>query len=134
MCNPVTKVKAMRNTCEHYIGEALKIRLEELEELLLCAANEHSGRLENYALCFEYVAPGTFKDQDKGYWRYCMSWGGPSDEFRFYMNEDHSRVRVEYWFMDWFDGAHRDCTKEAVALHLWFWLVSNGAVSAATRH
>ena len=34
--------------------------------------------------------------------------GGPSDEFRFYVSGPGFNLhRVEYWFMDWFDGASR---------------------------
>lgn len=59
-----------------------------------------------YGLCVDYVEPGTFNDQPEGYVRYQISWGGPSDEFRYYVNPDGSVHRIEYWFLDWFDGAH----------------------------
>ena len=62
-----------------------------------------------YGLGFDYVAPYTFKDQDRGYWRYQLSWGGPSDEIRFYGDYiEQFRCEMsyaEYWFMDWYDGA-----------------------------
>jgi len=51
-------------------------------------------------LCFDRVEAGTFKDQRAGYWRWQLSWGGPSEEFRLFDNGD-----LEYWYMDWFDGA-----------------------------
>lgn len=63
-----------------------------------------------YGLSFDYVAPYTFgSGQDRGYWRYQLSWGGPSDEIRFY-GDYISRYYcamsyAEYWYMDWFDGA-----------------------------
>jgi len=64
-----------------------------------------------YGLSFDYVAPETFgEDQEEGYFRYQLSWGGPSDEFRFYVSPSRHGFtphRVEYWFMDWFDGASR---------------------------
>lgn len=63
------------------------------------------GTLNEYGLGFDYVAPNTFNGQRRGYWRYQLSWGGPSDEFRFYCDESRRPVRVEYWFMDWGDGA-----------------------------
>ena len=46
-------------------------------------------------------------DQETGYWRFQLSWGGPSDEFRIYtVSEDTKDIEhIEYWFMDWFDGA-----------------------------
>ena len=58
------------------------------------------------ALGFDYVEPGTFTDQLEGYWRWQLSWGGPGDEFRIYVNPDKSVHRIEYWYLDWFDGAH----------------------------
>ena len=33
------------------------------------------------------------------------SWGGPSDELRGYVNENRELHRLEYWFLDWMDGA-----------------------------
>jgi hypothetical protein len=44
-------------------------------------------------------------DQLEGYWRWQFSWGGPSDELRAYVNELKEIHRLEYWFMDWMDGA-----------------------------
>ena len=61
--------------------------------------------LDNYGLSFDYVAPHTFTDQTEGYYRWQLSWGGPSDEFRIYVDEMTRPDRVEYWFIDWFDGA-----------------------------
>ena len=62
---------------------------------------------ENYieGLCFDYVEPKTFTDQLEGYWRWQLSWGGPGDEFRIYVNPDKSVHRIEYWYLDWYDGA-----------------------------
>ena len=54
---------------------------------------------------FDYVEPHTFDSQLEGYWRWLCSWGGPSDVLRSYVNRDDSIHRVEYWFMDWMDGA-----------------------------
>lgn len=51
-------------------------------------------------LGFDYVEAGTFKDQRAGYYRWQLSYGGPSEEFRLFDNGD-----LEYWFLDWFDGA-----------------------------
>jgi len=56
-------------------------------------------------LCFDYVEPETFTDQLEGYWRWQLSWGGPGDEFRIYVNPDKSVHRIEYWYLDWYDGA-----------------------------
>ena len=56
-------------------------------------------------LCFDFVSVDTFEDQDRGYWRFQMSWGGPSDEFRIYTDDENEIEYIEYWYMDWFDGA-----------------------------
>ena len=61
---------------------------------------------EYEALSFDYVEPNTFNDQIEGYWRWQFSWGGPSDELRAYVNEHKEIHRLEYWFLDWGDGAH----------------------------
>ena len=72
------------------------------------------GRFDEHGLSFDYVAPGTFNNQKRGYWRYQISWGGPSEEFRFYAEPfyngrrmDFRLTRIEYWFLDWFDGYGR---------------------------
>ncbi len=71
---------------------------------------EHGTNMNEYGLSFDYVAPETFPDQPEGYFRYQISWGGPSDEFRIYAQRlgeySYSIYRIEYWFLDWFDGAN----------------------------
>ena len=72
---------------------------------------ERQKDLERYGtdfegLSFDYVPPHTFEKQPEGYWRWQFSWGGPSDELRAYVNEHREIHRLEYWYMDWFDGAH----------------------------
>ena len=62
-------------------------------------------------LGFDYVEPHTFNDQVEGYWRWQFSWGGPSDELRAYVNENYEIHRLEYWFLDWGDGAHINLSK-----------------------
>jgi len=84
--------------------------------------NEDIGSFYDYGLAFDYVTPGTFKDQTRGYWRYQLSWGGPSDEIRFYGEVQGFRAaldRADYHFMDWFDGAKINVTDEPVVQWLW---------------
>lgn len=64
------------------------------------------GTLWEYGLCFDYVARDTFTDQEGPYFRYQLSYGGPSTEFRFFVDIDRVPYKIEYWFLDWFDGAH----------------------------
>ncbi len=62
----------------------------------------------NTALSWDFVERETFEGQTKPYFRFQLSWGGPSDEFRIYVNCDQSIDYIEYWYMDWFDGAFVD--------------------------
>ena len=75
------------------IRKLYKAENQETEEL---------GSLNEYGLSLDYVEAGTWKNQVKGYKRYQLSWGGPSEEFRLYDNSH----RIEFWYLDWFDGAY----------------------------
>ena len=61
--------------------------------------------VNNTCLCWDYVEKGTFNDQERGYFRLQLSWGGPGDEFRIYVDYDKSIDYIEYWYLDWYDGA-----------------------------
>jgi hypothetical protein len=124
-------------SCEQRINAELQSRLDDLQTLwtAFIAGREDAelGCLNDYGLCFGYVAPDTFDDQDEAYYRYQLSWGGPSDEFRFFVNPDLSCHRVEYRFLDWFDGAHRVLTGEDRRLlrDLFDWFGACGLVREA---
>jgi len=68
------------------------------------AQDEELGNIFEYGLCFDYVPAGTFRDQKRGYFCYQLSWGGPSDEFRFYCGPDLKVDKITYAYLDWFDG------------------------------
>jgi len=62
--------------------------------------------INNSALSWDYVEAETFENQEEGYYRLQLSWGGPSDEFRIYTTQYADEIDViEYHYMDWFDGA-----------------------------
>ena len=90
--------KDYEKTCAERINDQWQQRREDLSD------PEFEG------LGFDYVEPHTFTDQLEGYWRWQFSWGGPSDELRGFVNEHGELHRVEYWFMDWMDGAKLDVT------------------------
>lgn len=99
-------------TCKQRIKHEFAKEITTLRELWKVyteggpeAETEDGQKFKEYGLSFDYVAPGSFRDQKRGYFRYQISWGGPSDEFRFYTDERLVPERIEYWFMDWFDGA-----------------------------
>jgi hypothetical protein len=94
--------------CKDLVKKRLRSRINELRRLWKGYQSDDESlgeEFNNYALSFDYVAPGTFRDQEQGYFRYQISWGGPSDDFRFYVNPDFSCYSIEYWYLDWFDGA-----------------------------
>lgn len=131
-------MEAKNTTCEQRIEQHLQSRKSDLQKLwtAYCEGIEalsDLGSIHEYGLCFDYVSPDTFEGQTEGYFRYQLSWGGPSDEFRFYTNPDFSCHRIEYWFLDWFDGAHRVLNGEHKALlsELWDWFSEIGAAQAA---
>ena len=85
--------KDYQKTCAERIADQWQQRQEDMKD------PEFEG------LGFDYVDPHTFTDQLEGYWRWQFSWGGPSDELRAFVNENKEIHRLEYWFMDWHDGA-----------------------------
>ena len=92
----------------HYCGRMADIReLWELWRNDPDATDPELGNFNEYGLCWDYVSPGTFNGQRRGYFRWQLSTGGPSDEFRIYVDERLAVCRIEYWFLDWFDGARR---------------------------
>ena len=72
---------------------ALEVLYEDLSEY-----EDFFDYVNNYGLCFDYVEKGTFTDQDRGYFRFQISWGGPSDEFRIYVDYDKQITHIDYWF------------------------------------
>ena len=128
------------DTCEARIADNLQSRLDDLRKLwtAYCDGDEsrHANELGTffeYGLCFDYVPPHTFSGQKEANFRYQLSWGGPADEFRFFVNPDLSCHRIEYWFLDWYDGAHRVLSDENESLlqEIWDWFRETQAVDAA---
>ena len=74
-------------------------------------------------LSFDYVTPFTFKEQPEAYYRFQMSWGGPSDEFNIYTDSSKNIQKIEYWFKDWWDGASLDCTDNELVKKICSWFV-----------
>lgn len=89
--------------CKDVVGEHYASRMADIRRLAYAAGrgSAEADEWSNYALSFDYVVT----DQKRGYFRYQLSCGGPSDEFRFYVDERLQLTRIEYWYLDWFDGA-----------------------------
>ena len=107
-------------TCKERVKGEWLDRREDLKKLLNAPDNETEelGSLNNYGLCIDKVEAGTFEGQRKDYIRYQFSWGGPSDELRIFKNGG-----MEYWFLDWFDGASLDVTNDKVANMVKDWVL-----------
>jgi len=61
----------------------------------------------DYGLGFDFVESDGDYNDGAPYFRYQMSYGGPSDEVRFYESG-----MIEYVFLDWFVGVGFDVTDE----------------------
>jgi len=68
---------------------------------------QYQVRFNEYGLSFSYVELD--KDTEQDYFKYLLSWGGPSDEIRFYDNG-----AIEYVYMSWFCGVGFNVTKDDV--------------------
>jgi len=98
-----------RGKCVDVVEESFKGRMEDIRTLFKAKnqTTEELGNLDEYGLSIDFVEAGTFKDQREDFYRYQLSWGGPSEEFRIYKNGD-----IEFWYLDWFDGAKTDVKGE----------------------
>mgnify|MGYP003151820104 FL=1 len=76
----------MTQKCKDRVEENFKDRMEQLKQ----------GELEPLSIDKNV----DWDDGKPSYKRIQISWGGPSDEFRIYANGT-----IEYWFLDWYDGA-----------------------------
>lgn len=96
-------------TCADRVRGAFYSRMEDIRELYYACGEyvEGLGSINDYGLCIDRVEAGTFEGQRAPYTRYQLSYGGPAEEFRIYDNGE-----VEFWFLDWFDGAHIDVDGE----------------------
>ena len=90
--------KSARDDLEQFLAE-------EFSDLV--GYDDFFDYVNQSGLCFDRVEAGTFEGQRAGYWRWQLSWGGPSDEFRLF--DDDS---LEYWYLDWGDGASVDVTDD----------------------
>lgn len=121
-------------------GSELSDRISDLRKLWKAEQDgnedgvEDLGTLNEYGLCFDYVPRGTFADQKQGYFRYQLSTGGPADEFRFFCESvDGMPYKVEYWFLDWFDGANITLhgTQEQLLMELFDYITGGEAQKMA---
>ena len=94
--------------CKDLVQKKYEGTMKDLRDILDNDKEEtRQEELDNFGLDISLIEAGTFEGQRADYVRYQLSWGGPADEFRIYKNGD-----VEYWYMDWYDGAKVDVIGE----------------------
>lgn len=106
-------------TCAERVREHWASRKSDLDRFMNATDEATQQEFDEYALCFDYLPPGTYRDQKRGYWRYQISWGGPSDEIRMWGDRDLTLYRAEYWYLDWYDGASINVTNSKCVQWLW---------------
>jgi len=124
-------------SCDQRIQKHLDSRLEDLRILwdAYCKGEEDVedlGNIYDYGLSIDYVPHDEEYNMEAGYLRYQLSWGGPSDEFRFYIDADLDCYKIEYAFLDWFDGATRRLYNENMnfMLEIYEWFREMGTVKS----
>ena len=105
-------------SCEKIIHTKWESRLEDLKVIM--DENDQIKAMK-YPLSFDKVDKGTFEDQTHAYWRYQMSWGGGSDEIRYFLNDKNEIFKIEYWYLDWLDGASIELLNEEKKLAEWLY-------------
>ena len=88
-------------------------------QLAIKAVFDEIGSFYSYGLSIDYQLP---EGRKAGYLRYQLSWGGPSDEIRFYFAHGARQChKIEYVFLDWGTGVGFDVTNEDWAQWLFDW-------------
>ena len=116
MINKTTKEKTMSKNkkCVDLVKGQYQSRLNDLRNAYTNNDLDFPKWLAEYGLSWDYVVANTFDNQTEGYYRWQLSWGGPSDEFRIYTDNDKNIQSIEYWYQDWFDGASINVNDEEV--------------------
>lgn len=96
----------MTKSCKGRIDKELKERIEDFKNAL-------EGKYPNeeeFEDFLEWLNCYALAYDDDPYYRAKrleLSYGGPQDYFLFFYDQEGGRYRIEYHFLDWFDGAER---------------------------
>jgi len=111
--------------CKDQIKERWASRRADFKQLFKKPeGNDELSPLSEYGLCIDFVPARTFTGQLHGYYRYQLSWGGPSDEVRVWRT-GNKPILIEYWFMDWGDGAKLNITRDLIGQELGRYILEN---------
>lgn len=87
-------------TCEERIMGHFDNHYNEIMKLFRAFQEDGDDEIYDFGLEFAYD-----EENKEGYYRWLLSYGGPSTEFRFYCNPRNEVYKIVYVFMDWFDRA-----------------------------
>lgn len=121
-------------TDEDHVNEMVE-RCDKSEKAKQTILEEYGSRgsFYDYGLSIDYVVPGTFKNKE-GYLRYQLSWGGPSEEVRFYWSPgSHEAYKIEFVYMDWGTGVGFNVLREDWAQWLFNYFDETGTLEAEQR-
>ena len=114
------KTMTKEKKCIDLVNKNYQSRLKDISNAYNNDNLDVAQWLSEYGLSWDYVVSDTFDNQSEGYYRWQLSWGGPSDEFRIYTDNDKNIKSVEYWYLDWFDGSSINITdKEVINVISW---------------
>ena len=102
------QVQTKQKSCAELVLPRYKEREDQFSEAFKNDKIFWPQYMADNTLDFSYVESNTFNDQKDGYWRLQLSWGGPSDEIRYYKADNSEAMiydQITYSYMDWFDGA-----------------------------
>ena len=99
------QTQTKQKTCAELISARYTDRLKQFDDAWEDSKINWNDYLAENTLAFDFVEPNTFNNQPIGYYRLQFSWGGPSDEVRWYSRKPYTYFKITYSYMDWFDGA-----------------------------
>lgn len=90
-------------TCKEQINHILRRRIKAIRQTM-----RHESDLDfcDLGIAFDYVPSDTFNNR-RGYYRFQLATQDPQEEFRFFCDNENNITSIEFWLVDWGDGAKR---------------------------
>ena len=117
----MNKLNGLTVTCEDVIDDAIVSRGEDFKDMIegmessdmIVEQDDATTRFHEYGLSLDWQE---IREGELPYLKYLISWGGPSEEIRFYPKTFSMQYgictlgKIEFVHKDWFDNARRDIT------------------------
>ena len=108
------KIRRIKQKFQNQTLDQLKGRASDIADIMTRqrsddaeVADQAYDDFYQYGLSFDYVPPFTFEEQRAGYWRWQISWGGPGEEFRIYVDPVTDRVKeVDFYYTEDWGNCH----------------------------